>query len=136
MTSAIGKAVVLSVLIPFICSCSVVMAMKGTKTADLGVVRMGTDRGVVELQLGTAVQTVVHDDNSRTLVYEYEIGNDPSAGRAAVHGLLDIATLGGWELIGTPVEAFQGDKYRISITYDADDKVIKVGRNTEISSSL
>ena len=48
----------------------------------------------------------------RVDLYEYEIGNKPSAGRAIGHGVMDILTLGLWEIIGTPIEGFQGEKKR------------------------
>jgi hypothetical protein len=32
---------------------------------------------------------------------------------------MDILTLGVWELVGTPLEAMQGEEMRVIITYDA-----------------
>ena len=81
-------------------NCSVGMAMSGKKTPDLGAVRVGATRGEVELQLGAPVKSTTLDDKSRIDVYEYEVGNDPSAGRAAGHAALDVLTLGLWEIAG------------------------------------
>ena len=39
------------------------------------------------------------------------------------HAALDVLTLGIWEIAGTPIEAFQGKKYEMTITYSKDDKV-------------
>ena len=63
-------------------------------------------------------------------IYEYEIGNEPSAGRAIGHGVMDVLTLGIWEVVGTPVEGFQGEKKRLMLTYDEHDVVTKVGTIT------
>ena len=76
----------------------------------------------IELQLGTPVQASSNDLGGVTAVYDYEVGNEPSAGRAIGHGVADLLTLGAWELVGTPVEAVQGDKYRLTIAYDKDNK--------------
>lgn len=104
--------------------------MSGKKTPDLGAVRVGATRGEVELQLGAPVKSTTLDDKSRIDVYEYEVGNDPSAGRAAGHAALDVLTLGLWEIAGTPIEAFQGDKYTMTIFYDSNDKVVSINRSS------
>ena len=57
-------------------------------------------------------------------IYEYEIGNTQSPGRAAGHAVMDVLTIGLWELAGTPIESFDGQKYEMSIEYDQYDKVI------------
>lgn len=79
------------------------------KQPELGAVRVGATRGEIELQLGAPIE--VREENGRRVdIYEYEIGNEPSAGRAIGHGVMDVLTLGIWEVVGTPVEGFQGEK--------------------------
>lgn len=50
-----------------------------------------------------------------------------STGRAVMHGLLDVATLGIWEVAGTPIEGSKsGEKYFVyKIIYDSEDKITK-----------
>lgn len=50
-----------------------------------------------------------------------------SAARAAMHGLLDIGTLGIWEAAGTPIEAVKGKKtgYVVAVQYEQDGSTIK-----------
>ncbi len=108
--------------------CSVGMALSGKKDPDLSVLKVGANRSEVELQLGAPIKVAGGENNSTVAVYEYEIGNQPSAGRAVAHGAMDVLTLGLWEVIGTPVEASNGDKFNISITFDKDDKVASFGR--------
>ena len=123
MKRAVGT-IILSCL--FMAGCSVGMAMSGKKEPQLGVVRTGATRGEVELQLGHPVEA--HEENGRRVdIYEYEIGNEPSAGRAIGHGVMDVLTLGLWEVAGTPIEGMQGEKMRLAVTYDDQDIVTHVG---------
>ena len=107
-------------------ACSVGMALSGEDNPDLGAVRMGAQRGEVELHLGAPIKTVSLQDGRRADVYEYQIGNEPSAGRAIGHGAMDVLTLGLWEVIGTPIEGVQGETYHATITYDRDDRVVEI----------
>ena len=59
-------------------------------------------------------------------IYEYEIGYEPSGGRAVAHGVMDVLTLGLWEIAGTPIEAVQGEKYEATLTYDEQDRVTDI----------
>jgi hypothetical protein len=68
-------------------------------------------------------------------VYRYEVGNEPSAGRAAGHAVLDVLTLGLWEIAGTPIEAVQGEKYTATIVYDGNDKVVDL-KTVKASSAM
>ena len=106
--------------------CSVGMAMHGKESPNLGLVRVGSTRGEVEMVMGAPVESVSTDGGGRIDTYEYEVGNDPSAGRAIGHGVMDVLTLGLWEVVGTPIEGFQGTRYRALIDYGADDKVAKI----------
>jgi hypothetical protein len=111
-----------------ITGCSVGMALSGKKDPNLGALRVGATRGEVELQLGNPVSSVTTEDGKRVDIYEYEIGNEPSAGRAIAHGVMDILTWGLWEVVGTPVEGLKGNKYQISIAYDSDNRVIAINQ--------
>lgn len=50
-----------------------------------------------------------------------------SAARAAMHGLLDVGTLGIWEVAGTPIEAVKSKKtgYIVAVQYAQDGNTIK-----------
>jgi hypothetical protein len=78
----------------------------------------------VELQLGSPVAAVTDASGMRTDTYEYELGNEPSAARAVGHAVMDVLTLGLWKVAGTPIEAFQGQTRRLTITYDPQDRVL------------
>jgi hypothetical protein len=106
--------------------CSVGMALSGEENPDLGAIRIGVQRGEIELHLGAPVQSASLEDGRRADVYQYQIGNEPSAGRAIGHGMMDVLTLGLWEVVGTPIEGVQGETYHATITYDRDDKVVEI----------
>jgi len=107
-------------------SCSVGMAMSGKPSPNLGAFHVGSTRGEVELQLGGPQKTVTNPDGTRTDIYVYEVGNEPSAGRAAGHAVMDLLTLGIWEIVGTPIEASQGDEFSLMIRYGRNDKVVSI----------
>ena len=113
--------------------CSVGMALSGSQNPDLGAVRTGATRGEIELHLGSPVRSTLLEGGRRADVYEYEVGNEPSAGRAAGHAAMDVLTLGIWEIVGTPIEGVQGEKYTATIVDDDHDKV--VDRKTARASS-
>jgi hypothetical protein len=108
--------------------CSVGMALSGKKDPNLGMVRVGATRGEVEMALGNPVSSVTTQDGRRTDIYDYEIGNEPSTGRAVAHGAMDFLTLGLWEVVGTPIEALKGTKYQIAVTYDSDNRVLAINQ--------
>ena len=111
-------------MVASLAGCSVGMAMSGKRDPNLGAIKVGSSRGEVDLHMGsTAIQTVTNTDGTRTDIYEYEIGNEPSSARAIGHGIMDVLTLGLWEIIGTPIEGFQGDKHRLVVVYDENDRV-------------
>lgn len=127
----IGLMLVLSLCVT---GCSVGMAMSGSEQPDLGAIHVGSSRGSVEMQLGSPDKSTTLDNGHRIDTYKYEVGNEPSAGRAAFHGAMDIATLGFWEIIGTPVEGFQGDKRKIVLKYDEQDKVAAINPGKQKSN--
>lgn len=105
--------------------CSMFMAMHGKRDANVGALSIGQDRAIVLANIGQPSKTVTTDDG-RVDVFELQRGNAPSGGRALAHGAIDLFTLGLWEVIGTPIEAMQGESYTLTIEYDKQDKVKKV----------
>jgi hypothetical protein len=117
-----------------IAACSVGMAISGKNNPDLGAVKVGASRGEVEMHLGSPVNSSTLENGNRVDIYEYQIGNEPSAGRAVGHAAMDVLTLGIWEIAGTPIEGFLGEKYRATVIYGDDDKV--TGIKTKASSNM
>ena len=117
---------VMAAALPALSACSVGMAMSGEEDPNVGVMQTGSSRLDVERELGSPHSSRVLDDGGLEAIYQYELGNEPSAGRALAHGALDVLTLGLWEVIGTPVEGIQGEEYEAVIVYNADGIVQSV----------
>jgi hypothetical protein len=121
------KALVCCLILASLYGCSVGMAMSGKPDPNLGAIKEKVKRGEVELILGGAPIKYMSMSNGKLLcVYKYETGNAPSTGRAIFHILMDMVTIGLWELIATPVEGFTGNTEYVSIVYDDDDRVVEV----------
>ena len=103
--------------------CSVGMALSGKRQPNLMVVRVGAARGEIELHMGRPANSARLADGRSVDLYEYELGAEPSAGRAVLHGAMDFMTFGLWEIVGTPIEAYHGEKHELTITYSAADRV-------------
>ena len=119
----------ISVFVLSIClfsSCSVIMAAKKEGTS-IEKVQASRSRG----QILAHGATIISSDRSPTgelvEVYQFKKENG-SAARAFMHGVLDVSTLGVWEVIGTPVEVCMTDNtfYAIKVFYDAQDNVVKM----------
>ncbi len=106
--------------------CSVGMALSGKPEPNLAACQVGASVHQIEAQLGPPTSVTDLPDGGRTCTYEYELGNQPSPGRAVAHGIMDVLTYGLWEVVGTPIEAMSGSKYRMTVTYDKDGKAQKI----------
>lgn len=124
-SGTLAVLVVGGVLLLFLPSCSVGMAMSGRPDPNTGALRIGQARDEVLLHLGQPTKTLAVADG-RTDEFHLQRGNQPSTGRAVGHAVMDVLTLGAWEIIGTPVEGFTGETFTLSISYDAEDKVTKI----------
>jgi hypothetical protein len=109
----------------YLTGCSVGMAMSGKPDPNIGVLSKGQSRDIVLLNLGQPTQTSTID-TGRVDVFNLERGNEQSVGRAVGHAVMDVLTIGMWEVVGTPIEAFTGDKFTVTVEYDQNDSVTKV----------
>jgi hypothetical protein len=124
MAKAILGAAFAAAAAGLLSGCSVGMALSGSPNPDLGAVKTGASRGEIEMHLGSPISSTMIEGGHRADLYQYEIGNEPSAGRAAGHAVMDVLTLCLWEIVGTPIEGVQGEKYTATIEYDENDKVV------------
>ena len=111
------------------------MALSGKKEPSIGAIRVGSTRGEVEMHLGSPTTSTTLEDGTRVDIHEYELGNEPSGGRAVGHGVMDVLTLGLWEVVGTPIEGFQGETRQLTVTYDKNDCVKCLSGTRQIDSS-
>ena len=119
------KNILATVMFVSLSSCSVGMAVSGKKNPNFALIKEGASKAEIESQLGDPIDT--KESKTKTVcTYEYELGNEPSTGRAVMHGVLDVLTIGGWEIIGTPVEGLQGTSYQITVIYNQDEIAEKI----------
>jgi len=110
--------------------CSVFMAASRSAYKDVGVLRPGADRSVVLKELGPPDASTRLENGAYIDLYRL----DPKAHRAGTkrafavgHLILDIGTLGLWELVGTPIELALRDKpMPFILKYDPAGKLLQV----------
>ena len=107
-------------------ACSVVMATRGEGVEPKNLTRC-TTRSCLIAAGATPIDSEKNKQGKR--LSETFRANMPtgSAARAAMHGVLDVATLGVWEVVGTPIEAVKGKKYSyvLVVKYADDGSTIK-----------
>jgi hypothetical protein len=106
--------------------CSVFMAAKreGVGIDELSQCRT---RSCVTSKGAVPTKTEKNEQGDTTEVYTVQARKGSTA-RAVMHGVLDVFTLGIWEVAGTPMEGVMGEKkyYSIRVIYDKEENVKKV----------
>ncbi len=123
---ALTQSSILALLLLIFSGCSVVMATKQPDKKDLSVLEKGTPRNMVVAELGTPSLTE-EKDGSKIDTFKFTQGYSTvsKTGRAFMHGVADLLTLGLWEVVGTPIEAIAtGTDMTVVVTYDENDRVI------------
>jgi hypothetical protein len=120
------KKIIITLVCVSLTACSVVMAAKGNgvNPKDLGNCKTRScliAAGAIPIDHTTDKKGKLNSENFRATM------PTGSAARAAMHGLLDVGTLGIWEVAGTPIEAVKGKKtgYVVAVIYDQDGSTIK-----------
>lgn len=107
-------------------SCSVIMAAKKSGT-DLQELQAYRTRGQF-ISAGANIITSERLESGEIVdVYQYKTATG-SLGRAFMHGLLDLSTMGAWEVIGTPIEGCMNEPqyFTIRVTYDKNEYATRV----------
>ncbi len=120
--------VLLVVLAISVSGCSVFMAAKQPEKRDISLLKEGVSRAVLISEFGAPVISEYKNDK-RFEIFKFVQGysTGAKAGRAFFHGAASVATLGLWELVGTPAEiTFNGDEMAFQVSYDENDLVDEV----------
>lgn len=108
--------------------CSAMMALNGEKEPNFEVVRVGQSKAIVESQALKPIRVESLENGNMLSTYQYTIGDEASAGRAAIYILLDCATCWLSELITMPIEAAKTGEVRfIQIEYSPTGEIVKIG---------
>ncbi len=114
-------------------ACSVFLAANQPDKKNLSVLVAGTPRARILAEFGQPVSSRLVD-NRRIDLFSVTQGysKEAKASRAFAHGVGDIATVGLWELAGTPTEVvFSGKNLSYEVTYDSFDRVARVVKLSE-----
>lgn len=108
--------------------CSVMMAARAPERVDMNVLNLGEPRGRVVSELGVPVQSREGDvGGSDVFSFKQGYSLPERMGRAAFHGVADVATIGLWEIVGTPMEtSLRGEEVRVQVDYDNNDRVRRI----------
>jgi outer membrane protein assembly factor BamE (lipoprotein component of BamABCDE complex) len=120
----------LCILLVFLFSnCSVSRALNQPDKKNMNVLAVGTHRDTILAELGNPVTSGIEEDGSIYDIFSFVQGYDKSnkVSRAFIHGILDIASLGLWEVVANPIEGVvSGTKIKIKIVYGKEKKVARV----------
>ncbi len=107
--------------------CAVYLAHKGQPGAHFEALGVGTSEQNVEHELGTPSSSELLGAGKRLSTYRVELTKKPNYARATVHLLLDLVSLGIWELPGSIYELSSGHrKGDVGIVYGPDNRVLEV----------
>ena len=112
------------ILITMLSACSVKMAAEKRGIEVEEIMECHNRACIAALGDTEVVETYTNEDGTKRILYK-SLMPQGSTGRAIMHGLLDVATLGIWEVAGTPIEGHMNeDGYLVySVTYDEADVV-------------
>ena len=132
MKHASSKLVAIGLATAFVLStsgCAVVMAAKQPDYKNVELFKPGTTRGQLLGEFGQPVSTETRKDGTKCDTFSFTQGysGGAKAGRAVLHGVADVLTLGLWEIIGTPTEAvLNGNTVGYQACYGSDERVTEV----------
>ncbi|NPV03853.1 MAG: hypothetical protein HPY67_03880 [Syntrophaceae bacterium] len=128
MKRLVSIAAVLFVVLLACPGCSVFMAAKQPDLKNEELFKVGTPRGALLAEFGNPISSEVKDGKKCEIfkfIQGYSTG--AKAGRAVFHGVMDVLTIGIWEVVGTPTEGvFSGDEKVYQVKYDENDRVCEV----------
>lgn len=118
----VATLIVLSALLG---GCAVYMAARQPEAKDLDLFKPGTSRALLIAEFGApAISEIREGRKFEIFRFRQGYGRATKAGRAMFHGVVDVLTLGIWELFGTPTEVvFSGAEMAFQVRYDDQDRV-------------
>lgn len=121
------KSIVVCLLVGVLSSgCSLYMSARLPEKKNLAILNSGTDRDLLIAEFGVPVysEKLANDDKKEIYSFVQGYGKAARFGRTFWHGTADVASLGLWEIFGTPIEStFNGKKMSISVIFDANNKL-------------
>ncbi len=108
--------------------CSVADSMSGEPGVDVSLVTPGATRATVESKLGSPVRSWVSEHGVGYSLYQFDIGVPPNAWTTAANVVMDIATVGFWEVAWETEEHLkQSDRKSGRVVVSFDEKGVVLG---------
>lgn len=126
-----GRPLLALPLIVLLAGCSVAMsASRSTYKGDPALLQVGADRSLIESTFGSPNMTASLDGGRTKVIYKIDPDAHREGSKAAAvagHVVMDVLTLGLWEVVGTPLELAAQDKFTSYIlVYNTSQKVESV----------
>ncbi len=128
-------SIVLVLIMSLLQGCAASMAAQGQNGPDMNVVKRQQTRDDVERMLGLPVEAIRRTDGEMVELYIVEARTEPNATRAAGHATMDLFTFGLWELVGGPIEGYQGRRQRVTVQYDENNYVVSVMTDRQLGNT-
>ncbi len=124
----ITRVLAAALLAVSLAGCSAYMAANQPGPKDLSLLNKGSPRAKLIAEFGAPIHTETKDGTRRDIFkFKHGYHGGIKAARAVLHGTATVATLGLWEIVGTPTEGYlNGTELSAEILYDADDRVALV----------
>ncbi|MBT0731016.1 hypothetical protein [Rosenbergiella nectarea] len=108
--------------------CSVYDATHQPDKKDISLFKVGTPRSELLAEFGYPSAQTNHDGKTWDLWrFTQGYSGGVKASRAVGHGVMDVLTLGIWEVAGTPIEsAADGTQMAYEVAYDKTQRVSDV----------
>lgn len=112
----------------YLVGCSAYMAANQPGPKDLSLLNKGTPRAKLIAEYGAPVHSETKDGTRRDIFkFKHGYHGGVKAARAVAHGAATVATLGLWEIVGTPTEGYlNGTELSAEVQYDPADTVALV----------
>ena len=122
------KSAILALLLFQLAGCSAYMAAKNPGKKNFEVLKVGTERAKVIAEFGRPLFTDKTDGTVKD-IFKFVQGYSGLArtGASVGNAVASVATLGLWEVIGTPATGyFSGSQLSIEVSYDSYGRVLHV----------
>ena len=104
--------------------CAAKMAANGQNGPELSLVSQEKSRREVERHLGLPISILNLEGGQYIATYDIHAKREPSLSRAALHGALDLMSIGLWEVVGGPAEIYHGRRVIVSAKYDKANQLL------------
>jgi hypothetical protein len=119
--------------------CTISHALKGEPGKDLSSLRPGITRAQVEQVVGQTEREWTTALGVRYRLYRYDAGKPPSGDAAGANALMDVLSVGMFELfvLGDPgLDASKRETHDLAVSYDKEDAVIGIFKNVGTTTQL